>query len=242
MPCVRPSAARASAARTGASSTTARRRASRSRRRSPRRRAALAAPPSAQLIEYLKRPEKGFMVVIAPAPVTLADDAVVAAARCLQIERLGARVQFIDADPARSGDALGAILESWAAATEDGAREGAQRPAPQGRPRRGAGPAALRLPGRAAQPPRARRRRGGGRALHLSPLPARRPGHPPDRPPPQRRGPAHASQPALEHGQHPRHPAQPRLPRHLPAPRRARARAPTPPSSRRTTSARCRSA
>ena len=45
----------------------------------------------AQLIDYLKRPEKGFIVVVVPEPATLADDAVVAAARCLQIERLGAR-------------------------------------------------------------------------------------------------------------------------------------------------------
>src|SRR5688572_3531937 len=80
-------------------------------------------PAFSQLIEYLKRPEKGFMVVIAPAPVTLADDAVAAAARCLQVEHLGARLQFIDADPALEGDALGSILESWASSHNEEVRE-----------------------------------------------------------------------------------------------------------------------
>src|SRR5688572_4733562 len=80
-------------------------------------------PAFSQLIEYLKRPEKGFMVVIAPAPITLADDAVAAAARCLQVEHLGARLQFIDADPALEGDALGSILESWASSHNEEVRE-----------------------------------------------------------------------------------------------------------------------
>lgn len=66
-----------------------------------------------QLIDYLKRPEKGFLIVVTPSPATLADEAVAAVARCLQVERLGARLQFMDAPG--EGDALAAILESWPA-------------------------------------------------------------------------------------------------------------------------------
>ena len=75
----------------------------------------------AQLIDYLKRPEKGFMLVVTPSPATLADDAVVGAARCLQIERLGAKVQFIDA--ADDADALGIIVKSWSSGRDDEMRE-----------------------------------------------------------------------------------------------------------------------
>ena len=79
-------------------------------------------PAFAQLVEYLKRPEKGFVIVVSPSPVTLADDAVVGAARCLQVEHLGAQLQFIDAEIA-GGDALGAILETWADSHNDELRE-----------------------------------------------------------------------------------------------------------------------
>jgi DNA invertase Pin-like site-specific DNA recombinase len=75
-----------------------------------------------QLIEYLKRPEKGFLIVVAPTPTTLADDAVVAVARCLQIERLGAKLQFIDANGA-TGDALSTVLQSWSASRDDAMRD-----------------------------------------------------------------------------------------------------------------------
>jgi site-specific DNA recombinase len=75
----------------------------------------------AQLIEYLKRPDKGFLIVVAPSALTLADDAVVGAARCLQVEHLGAQLQFIDSEVA--GDALGAILEAWAETHNDELRE-----------------------------------------------------------------------------------------------------------------------
>jgi site-specific DNA recombinase len=78
-----------------------------------------AASAFSRLVEYLKRPEKGFIVVVTPAPLTLADDAVVAAARCLQIERLGGRVAFMDANGAQDGDALSAIVKGWAATKED---------------------------------------------------------------------------------------------------------------------------
>ncbi|MPZ48376.1 MAG: hypothetical protein GEU75_03530 [Dehalococcoidia bacterium] len=76
-----------------------------------------------QLIEYLKRPEKGFISIVTPSPATLADDTVVAVARCLQIERLGAKVQFMDATAEDGADALGIVLESWSAGRDDGMRD-----------------------------------------------------------------------------------------------------------------------
>ncbi|HEY7465880.1 MAG TPA: recombinase family protein [Dehalococcoidia bacterium] len=80
-------------------------------------------PAFAQLIDYLKRPEKGFMIVIAPSATTLADDAVVAAARCLQVERLGARLQFIDDGAGVDGDPLRAIVQSWSNSRSEEVRE-----------------------------------------------------------------------------------------------------------------------
>ena len=80
-------------------------------------------PAFAQLIDYLKRPEKGFMIVISPSAATLADDAVVAAARCLQVERLGARLQFIDGDGTRGGDPLELIVRSWSNSRSEEVRE-----------------------------------------------------------------------------------------------------------------------
>jgi site-specific DNA recombinase len=76
-----------------------------------------------RLIDYLKRPEKGFLIVVVPSTATLADDSVVAAARCLQIERLGARVQFIDSDGATDSDALSDIITTWSASRENGMRD-----------------------------------------------------------------------------------------------------------------------
>jgi DNA invertase Pin-like site-specific DNA recombinase len=72
-----------------------------------------------RLVEYLKKPEKGFIIVVTPTPATLADDSVVAVARCLQIERLGARVAFMDANGKFDGDALSAIVEGWSANNEE---------------------------------------------------------------------------------------------------------------------------
>jgi site-specific DNA recombinase len=80
-------------------------------------------PAFSQLIEYLKRPEKGFMMVIAPSPVTLADDPVVAAARCLQVEHLGAQLQFMDVEAGRNGDALASIMDTWASSHNEEIRE-----------------------------------------------------------------------------------------------------------------------
>jgi len=80
-----------------------------------------ASAAFAQLIEYLKRPEKGFLIVVTPSTATLADDAVIGTARCLQIERLGAKLQFMDAGG--DGDALSAIVNSWSSARDDEVRE-----------------------------------------------------------------------------------------------------------------------
>ena len=77
----------------------------------------------AQLIDYLKKPEKGFITVVAPSPAALADEPVVAAARCLQIERLGAKLTFIDADAINGADPLSAVVKSWSAARDDAGRE-----------------------------------------------------------------------------------------------------------------------
>jgi DNA invertase Pin-like site-specific DNA recombinase len=73
-----------------------------------------------QLLDHLKRPEKGFLSVVVPSASTLADDHVVAAARCLQVERLGAHVQFMER-PANV-DAFDVILEDFAG-RDNGMRE-----------------------------------------------------------------------------------------------------------------------
>ncbi len=80
-------------------------------------------PAFAQLIEYLKRPEKGFMIVVSPSPANLADDTVVAAARCLQVERLGAQLQFMDGDAGVEGDPLDSIVKNWSNSRSDEVRE-----------------------------------------------------------------------------------------------------------------------
>ncbi len=78
------------------------------------------APAFAQLIEYMKKPEKGFVVVVADTPETLGDDAAIAAARWLQIERLGGRFQFLHPE---APDALGAILQTWPSGPANGLGE-----------------------------------------------------------------------------------------------------------------------
>lgn len=70
----------------------------------------------AQLVEFLRRPEKGFVTVVTPAPAVLADDLNTAAARFLEIESLGARVAFMD----RGGDALSALMEAWSLGQSEG--------------------------------------------------------------------------------------------------------------------------
>jgi site-specific DNA recombinase len=76
----------------------------------------------AQLIDYLKRPEKGFMIVISPSATALADDVVVAAARCLQVEHLGAKLRFMDGTSAE-GDPLETIVKSWSNSRSEEVRE-----------------------------------------------------------------------------------------------------------------------
>ena len=80
-------------------------------------------PGFAQLIDYLRRPEKGFVIVATPLPATLAEDPVVAAARCLQIERMGASLQFIDLPTPNTGDALTAVLQNWSSGRDDALRD-----------------------------------------------------------------------------------------------------------------------
>jgi site-specific DNA recombinase len=63
-----------------------------------------------QLIEYLRRPEKGFAVVVVQSPAVLADDPAAAASRLLQIESLGAQVQAVEG----GGDPLSAVVRAWA--------------------------------------------------------------------------------------------------------------------------------
>jgi len=74
-----------------------------------------------QMIDYLKRPEKGFIVVVLPSAKTLADEPTTAAARFLQIERLGAQVRLIENDV--KGDAIEAMIASWSDANDDDMRE-----------------------------------------------------------------------------------------------------------------------
>ncbi len=68
-----------------------------------------------ELLSYLKRPEKGFVIVVAESPETLAAEPAAAATRCLQVEGLGGKLGFVTD---RGGDALGAILGRFKAADE----------------------------------------------------------------------------------------------------------------------------
>jgi site-specific DNA recombinase len=70
----------------------------------------------AQLIEFLRRPEKGFVAVIARDPSVLSDDPNASAARYLEIESLGGRVEFMDG----RGDSLAVLLEAWERGASDG--------------------------------------------------------------------------------------------------------------------------
>lgn len=63
-----------------------------------------------QLVDYLRRPDKGFVVVVTPSLRSLGDDLGEAARRYFQLEGLGASVRFIDSDR----DGTEALLEEWA--------------------------------------------------------------------------------------------------------------------------------
>jgi site-specific DNA recombinase len=76
-----------------------------------------------QLIEYLKRPEKGFILVVTPTPDTLADDAVVAAARCLQVEHLGAKLRFMDVEAPADTDPISIVMQSWSSNRDEALRD-----------------------------------------------------------------------------------------------------------------------
>ncbi len=69
-----------------------------------------------QLIDFLRRPEKGFVAVVLREPGVLADDPNTAAARFLEIESLGGRVDFVEG---AGRDSLGTLLDAWARGQEE---------------------------------------------------------------------------------------------------------------------------
>lgn len=64
-----------------------------------------------QMVEYLKRPEKGFVIVVVRSPEALGRDIGEAARRYFQLEGMGAQVTFMSGAP--SGDATSRLLEAW---------------------------------------------------------------------------------------------------------------------------------
>jgi site-specific DNA recombinase len=74
------------------------------------------APAFGQLIDFLRRPDKGFVMVVMQSPEVLADDPNTAAARFLEIESLGGRVQFV----AAGDDAMATLLDAWTKGQSDG--------------------------------------------------------------------------------------------------------------------------
>ena len=74
------------------------------------------SPAFGQLIDFLRRPEKGFVAVILDAPEVLADDPNTAAARFLEIETLGGRVQFLS----KGSDAMSTLIEAWSKVQSEG--------------------------------------------------------------------------------------------------------------------------
>ncbi len=69
-----------------------------------------AAPGFRGLVDFLRRPDKGFVVVITSSLQALGDDLAQAARRCFQIEGLGASVRFMDSDT----EAPDALVDAWA--------------------------------------------------------------------------------------------------------------------------------
>jgi DNA invertase Pin-like site-specific DNA recombinase len=76
------------------------------------------APTAAfsQLVDFLKQPDKGFVMVVAESPAALADDPALAAARFLEMETLGAQIKFM----ATNGDPLSAVIAAWDAGQANG--------------------------------------------------------------------------------------------------------------------------
>lgn len=68
-----------------------------------------AAPGFRQLVAYLKRPHRGFVVVVTPSLRSLGEDLGDAARRFFQLEGLGASVRFMEGDR----DGAEALLEAW---------------------------------------------------------------------------------------------------------------------------------
>jgi site-specific DNA recombinase len=66
-------------------------------------------PGFRQLLEYLRRPEKGFVVVIVPSITTLGTDLREAARSFFQIDSLGAQVLFLD----NGEDGMDRLLAAW---------------------------------------------------------------------------------------------------------------------------------
>lgn len=71
-------------------------------------------PGFRQLIEFLRRPEKGFIAVITPSMATLGHDLREAARSCFELESLGAQVLLIDGFE----EASSRLLADWAKSAE----------------------------------------------------------------------------------------------------------------------------
>ncbi len=185
-------------------------------------------PGFRQMLDYLRRPEKGFVVVAVHDIERLGDELHTAARSLFQVESLGAHDRHH-----RPRDARQRRRTDAAARRVDGAhhqrrrRPGTRRHAPPRRPRRGAGAAPVRLRRRAQPPPRCRARGSCRRSIRLPALPARGAGHPAHRPAAQRGRPCHPARRRMEHGHHSRHAAQSRLSGHVQPIRRARPRQPS---------------
>lgn len=63
-----------------------------------------------QLVDFLRRPDKGFVVVVTPSWRALAPDPLGAVLRLFQLEGLGAQVSFLDGD----ADPADEVLRAWA--------------------------------------------------------------------------------------------------------------------------------
>lgn len=74
-----------------------------------------------QLVEFLRRPDKGFVVVVASSPQSLGNDLRQAARSYFQLDSLGAQLAFLDG----SEDATATLIEAWS--SESGAHRLGER-------------------------------------------------------------------------------------------------------------------